>query len=933
MVIGCSQMRLLTHPDIDIGDHAQAFDKVRAAIERDDFRSADVKKLASSDLHRAKLDYDTRLIVKFVRSPSETVCLALEIVEGHAYDRSRFLRGAVVDERVVELGPLAAPPDAVTVPYIHPTRTTFHFLDRPLSFDDAQDAVHRLRPPALVVGTAGGGKTAIALAKIRDIAGDVLYVTQSPYLADTARTLYGSHGYENEAQKVDFLSFEDLLASTTVPEGQPVSFRAFAGWYVRQKTSTALGRAGAHACFEEIRGVITSPPDGPLSLEAYSALGVKQSIFPVDERGEVYAIYTKYLAWLSETRQYEPNLVAHRYLPLTRERYDFAVVDEAQDLTNVQLTLVLRTLRTKDAFVLLGDANQIVHPNFFSWSAVKTMLMGERAQAVEVLALNYRNARAVTDASNALLKIKHARFGSIDRESNLLAEPASREEGSVVVLPATPAVVADLDRKIAASTDFAVIVLRDEDKPAARKHFRTPLLFSVREAKGLEYPNVVVYDIVSGEPTAFRDICDGVTEDDLRGAELTFRRSHDKRDKSLERYKFFVNALYVAVTRGMKNVYLVERDVDHQILGLFGAARAADAGRVEGRKSSMEEWQREAGKLEAQGKTEQAEAIRTNILHEAKVPWDVFDQSHWRRVAEKALAPNSIHTKAKQQLLEVAAFHQVRPVFVKLLRQVAAARSEEDVRGGAHRRHVQPYAARNVKDVLWQTERYGVDFRNPLNLTPLMLAALAGNVGLVEDLIARGARRDSTDTFGWMAVHWAIDRAYADEPYARGPFGAVYDRIAPASVDFLVGDRLVKVGREQGEYFVVAAMIASMRRLYSERVRIGGVTARDLTRGAFGAFPSTVVAHWRQKRTYVNAVLARSETVSKYVTSRQLWVREAHGHYVPSPHVRVRDASSWIPLYKALGVDLFDAHLTFTGSGLGLLSRLDDERDAEEQAG
>jgi superfamily I DNA/RNA helicase len=40
------------------------------------------------------------------------------------------------------------------------------------------------------------------------------------------------------------------------------------------------------------------------------------------------------------------------------------LVDEVQDLTTAQLALVLKTLKTPDAFMLCGDSNQIVHPNF-----------------------------------------------------------------------------------------------------------------------------------------------------------------------------------------------------------------------------------------------------------------------------------------------------------------------------------------------------------------------------------------------------------------------------------------------------------------------------------------------------------------------------------------------------------------------------------------
>jgi len=43
---------------------------------------------------------------------------------------------------------------------------------------------------------------------------------------------------------------------------------------------------------------------------------------------------------------------------------------------------------------------------------------------------------------------------------------------------------ARFDAASRASVRYAVIVLRDEDKAAARAHFKTPLVFSVRVAHG-----------------------------------------------------------------------------------------------------------------------------------------------------------------------------------------------------------------------------------------------------------------------------------------------------------------------------------------------------------------------------------------------------------------------------------------------------------------
>ena len=92
---------------------------------------------------------------------TETVCLALEVIENHAYDRSRFLRGASVDESRIERDPAAdvsaaaLAADTTALRWLGPGRTHFELLDKPIVFDDAQEQVLRHPAPLVVIGSAG----------------------------------------------------------------------------------------------------------------------------------------------------------------------------------------------------------------------------------------------------------------------------------------------------------------------------------------------------------------------------------------------------------------------------------------------------------------------------------------------------------------------------------------------------------------------------------------------------------------------------------------------------------------------------------------------------------------------------------------------------------------------------------------------------------
>ena len=900
--------------------HKAAFNKVRAAIERDDFYSADVKKLSASGYFRAKLDYDTRLLLRFVEHAGRRACLALEVIEQHAYDRSRFLRGARFDADD------AAPALAADAPeigselsplrYLHPTSPEFELLDKPISFDDRQGELFALPLPMILVGCAGSGKTALTLLKLRELRGEILYVTQSAYLAESAATLYFSQGYENSAQNVDFLSYRALLESVELPRGRPVTLHDFSAFF--RKHEQSLRFTTAHQLFEEFRGVIGADPVAPLALDAYLNLGVRRSIFGVDQRRAVHALFSKYCAWLNEAALYDSNLVAHAYRTRVDARYDAVVVDEAQDLTNAELALTLGLLRQPNAFLLCGDANQIVHPNFFSWSGVKSLFYSEEQAAltapIHVLEANYRSSRVVCSVGNTLLRIKNARFGSIDRESTALIRAASDAEGRLTGLVNKDKVLRELNQKTKSSTRVAVVVLSDAHKQEARRRFSTPLVFSVHEAKGLEYDAVILYDLVSSERARFKEICDGVSASDLADeAELRYARARDKGDKSLEAYKFFVNALYVAITRAIDTLYVVETDTAHPLLELLGIRCGEDVSQVAAQSSSLEDWQKEASKLERQGKAEQAAAIRDNVLRLTPVPWPVLEAPEVRQLHEKAFAPGSIFTKAKQRLFEFAAYHELGQLAYDLKYSAGyVPPKSRDVLGPALReRAAGHYTASKPDKVMSEIDRYGLEHRSMFGLTPLMMAADAGSSALVTTLVERGARIDAVDPLGRMPVHFLLRRGFRDAAFARDRLGELFDLLCPTSVDIEVDERRLKLSKSQGEFLALLFLMARFHELYSGARRTRGFTTNHVSDEQLAAFPRSVVPEERRRRTYWNAVLARAEVSSSYRPARKLWRRERNGHYVPSD-VKIRVASTdgeerFEPLSELMGVDVIEA--------------------------
>lgn len=883
------------------------FAKLQKYLEADDFKSADVKKVGDN-LYRARLNLRDRLLFSIYQHQGRRYALLLEFIKNHAYENSRFLRQAnVIDEGKI---PLIEKIDDIHAPglvYLNSAHNRFNLLDKIISFDDHQQTLFQQQPPLIVIGSAGSGKTALTLEKMKQAIGDVLYVTQSAYLVKNSRDLYYANGYDNPDQQVDFLSFQEFLESIHVPEGKPVSFQAFQQWFSRFRQGNVL--KDAHKLFEEFRGVITGPATDKswLSRDDYRDLGVKESIFLADERDAVYDLFEKYLGFLQDNGLYDANIVSHQYLQRIQPSYDFVVVDEVQDLTNIQLYLILKSLHQSQDFILCGDSNQIVHPNFFSWAKVKSLFYRQQdlqtsSELIRILNTNYRNSPQVTDIANRILKIKNQRFGSIDKESHYLVESNGHNQGEVLFLQDTPAVRRELDSKTKASTQFAVIVMTSDQKAPAQQHFGTPLIFTIQEAKGLEYENIILYNFLSQEEARYREISKGVSAADLE-QDLKYARGKDKTDKSLEVYKFYINALYVALTRAVKNLYWIESNPKQALLELVGLRDAQDSLQLAGQNSSLDAWRLEAHKLELQGKQEQADRIRNEILKQKLPNWQVLDAKSLPELKRKALETDN--KSARMDLFEYALVYEDRDILNSLLKvDFKPARQPDKGLQLLQQKHYSVYSFRKPDAVLKQVNEYGTDFRNLFNQTPLMVAAWMGNVELVKALCDLGADTEKVDGNGLTAFQIALAQASRDENYAKKKLANIYEQLEPTSLSIQVDGRLIKLDKHSMEFFMLNLMIALFYRVMPNklRYRVEGYTTQDFI-DAIQNLPHSILPERRKQRPYLSSILSKNEISKEDKHNRKLFYRVRRGFYIFNPSLAVRVEGEWVNIYDLLSID------------------------------
>ena len=293
---------VLLYRDLEVRQLGRQVELAVQQLRAGDFRAADACKLKGTGLYRARLDDRNRLLFKFGEHGGRRVLLVLEVVHNHDYARSRFLGGGEASDEDFEPVPAGPTPDrspagawkgveAERMAYLNPASTVLHVLDKPLSFDDAQEAVfgtaaaahrHRLgrqraRPPSPWRSSRRCRATC----------------STSPARPSWPRTRASSttpSGYANDGQEVDFLSFAEYLETIQVPAGREVTLaglrrlvRAAPRRLQAEGRRTGSSRRSRASSPARRR---TRPYLGRGRVPRRS--GVRQSIFLGEERRAVY---------------------------------------------------------------------------------------------------------------------------------------------------------------------------------------------------------------------------------------------------------------------------------------------------------------------------------------------------------------------------------------------------------------------------------------------------------------------------------------------------------------------------------------------------------------------------------------------------------------------------------------------------------------------
>ncbi|WP_265041546.1 ankyrin repeat domain-containing protein [Wolbachia endosymbiont (group B) of Melanostoma mellinum] len=759
---------------------------------------------------RAKLSDSDRLLFTRRKHNDKDAFVILEVILNHDYHKSKFLTNREKIRNIKIIGEEV--PDTVEIE----DAPQVSYLGKFITFSAKQeDIVERIELPLVINGAAGSGKTSVALESLKRIKekfeeGKVLYITQSENLIKQSKELFEYEYYDEIAgefkigipERIEFLSLHEFLEKKAedIKGKKPIDRNKFFSWFdeICKKDKFKEYKKDGDKIFEEFTAVIGGKGLlGENGKDLYEKLGKRESMFPENERSNIYDFFKEYRKFIEkDSEYYDTNLVTHQCI--TEGMYDAIVVDEVQDLTESTLDLVLKSLKdeNKSNFLLCGDVNQVIHPSFFSLSKLKSFLcqnryiMSQGSGVFYTLERNYRNSEQVIEFANRILHLKNYCFASEDKitvDNAFFMKSETKKKGNVGFI--TDDKKEEIAKQVNESINCAVLVLNDESKKSARQLFDTPLVFNIHEAKGLEFENVILYKFTSCKAyneiwkIACTDKSDGEIDntinrirDSYNEKEVNTSRNKDKKDKSLEKYKFYMNALYVGVTRAASNVYII--DDKSNLLKIIEPGEE-DNVNIEQEKSSPEEWRKKALELIEKGNIEQAERIATKLQKEGKREYaeevtnalkanrdhekdqaldknkransvlesDISSRSsqsseHEGDDISKPQSKESRHNKNKKKKAKKR--HQVQEVEPQLSLEDSTSQSKK------------PQNVRHNQDLNDEKESKRLE----KNTKELFLALRNKNPKKAKRLIEQGVNVHARDKIGSTALHWAAENGY-----------------------------------------------------------------------------------------------------------------------------------------------------------------------------
>ncbi len=509
---------------------------VLLSFEKHDNVTLKINRKTKDSLHHKNLDFPSTLkIEKDLKMEFETYEDKETTENIYRKINSKILYEVTSNEHLIEL-------------IKNEDKYTYYYLN------DEQHSVLNEELPLFLKGSAGSGKTTVAIRKaleLEEIGGyKVGYITFTQPLKTKAKEMYEKFRNHEVEKNVDFYSLEELYEKRLKekPKGDK-TFRKFLYEY-NPKLPKGIEPLDL---YQEIRGIIkgsmgakgTGNWNRDLTKEMiekndYLSLNKKYTIYSEKEREEIYKITETYQDWLYKKGYYDENDLARKISLNKKEVFDFIICDEVQDLTETEIYMLKTLVVGGKNLLLTGDIHQIINPTYFSFSRVKSLFYKDGYSEIS-LSKNYRSQKKIVDLANKLSDLRGEYIGKLGEDYK---EASILEEKDIFYCKKDEELLKQLE-------DNTTIILVTDDNTKNKMRKKMPKISSkiltVQDVKGLEFDSVVLYNF-GGELSSF------------------WKTIFSNRAKANQIYRYYFNLLYVGITRAKKNLLLMEETLESSLL-------------------------------------------------------------------------------------------------------------------------------------------------------------------------------------------------------------------------------------------------------------------------------------------------------------------------------------------------------------------------------
>lgn len=418
--------------------------------------------------------------------------------------------------------------------------------------------------PLLVAGSAGSGKSTITIRKILNLEEyqnvyeikNIVYFTGNKLLKDSIEEQYNLFRKKDDKKIVEFYTprefYKKILKIDTRKIVRLKKFKEFLAFSFPDRKKMKIEDFNIYF---EIMGILKGLMfkertdnwsrdinEKFISFEEYRKLNKNYSLLTDEEKSFIYKIAEKYESWKKENDLYDMNDLAVRSINLNI-KYDFLVVDEVQDFTEVELYFMLNLVNDYRNILLAGDIHQMINFNSFSFERLRNYYFTKKIKNKEViLSKNYRNSKDIVELANFLTELRQEYIGNLGIKD--YKESFIDDKGKITLMSPDYDILKNMQKDV----KYAIIVSSKEEKYNLDRYSDIHMrVFSIDEIKGLEYDNVVCLNLITTNLFAWEKILN----------------KDVKRD---QRYRKYFNLFYVGITRCKKNLIIMEDKLENNLL-------------------------------------------------------------------------------------------------------------------------------------------------------------------------------------------------------------------------------------------------------------------------------------------------------------------------------------------------------------------------------